>query len=147
MMKVIVSGSVTANNKSQENQLPVTSLKSSKLKSELQFPYLKLHCVISSVDRSVKAAGFGSGMRQLSILLPTGDCKASVNTKILSFLLSLYLLPPDSHIHSCKHTYTCTCIPHAPCQHAPVTSRASLYMEHMLGNVTALAANGSGTLQ
>lgn len=84
-------------------------------------------------------------------LLPTGDCKASVNTKILSLLLSLYLLTclhslsTLIYIQSSTHTYTH--IPHTPCQHAPVTPSASLYMEHMLGNVTALAANGSGTLQ
>lgn len=36
---------------------------------------------------------------------------------------------------------------HTPGQHAPVTPGASFYIEHMLGNVTAPAANGSGTFQ
>lgn len=56
-------------------------------------------------------------------LLPTGDCKASVNTKILSFLLLLYLLicwhsrSAFIYIQSNTHTHRQTCHTHPVSMH------------------------------
>ncbi len=156
-MKLLVSFSAMANNKSEENSsqhpcFPPWKGLTEKWASASIFNAalcVFMHCPVSE----------GSWLWLWNAadlhLLPTGDCKASVNTKILSFLFPLYLL---TCLHSVfaliyiqwnthTHTHTHTHIPHRPCQRAPVTPRASLYMEHMLGNVTAPAANGSGTLQ